>query len=185
MDVKYLPYLLPNKQKCYVYNFVDHASRWQFKMVFDSYGAMQTERFMRELLRVVPFKIKRLQTDNGSEFTNIFAKKLAHAKKHILDEICEDNGIIKKLIPPGEKELNGLVERSHRQDDNQLYNTIKPTNLQEFANILKDYCEWNNEYRLRRPLGWISSNRYLKIWTPLLIKKEETEAKKPELEIAA
>ncbi len=174
MDVKYLPHLLPSKKKCYVYNFVDHASRWQFKMVFESYGSMETEEFMRALLRVVPFKIKRLQTDNGTEFTNTFGKNMMQRKKHILEEICEEYGIVKKLIPPGEKELNGLVERSHRQDDNQLFNSIEPKSIAEFRALLKDYCVWNNEYRLRRPLGWISANKYLKIWSPLFAKKEET-----------
>ena len=181
MDVKYLPYLLPNKKKCYVYNFVDHASRWQFKMVFESYCILETEEFMQNLLSTVPFKIKRLQTDNGSEFTNTLAKKFAHAQKHILDEICEKNKIIKKLIPIGEKELNGLVERSHRQDDNQLYNTIKPRDIEEFKAMLKDYCTWNNDYRLRRALGWISANRYLKIWSSILHKKGQNEVRKEPL----
>jgi len=167
MDVKYLPHLLPNKQKCYVYNFVDHASRWQFKKAYDGFGAMQTDDFMNLVLKNTPFKITRLQTDNGSEFTNIFAKFLSNTKPHILDIICQNNGITKKLIPPGEKELNGLVERSHRQDDNQLYNTIKPKTLNDFNLMLDDYWKWNNDYRLRRALGWITANRYLKIWSSI------------------
>lgn len=173
MDVKYLPHLLPGKEKCYVYNFVDHASRWQFKKAYDSYGALQTEDFMTLVIKNCPFKINRLQTDNGSEFTNVFAKKVLDPKLHILDIICKENNIQKRLIPPGEKELNGLVERSHRQDDNQLYNTIKPKNLKEFNLMLDDYWKWNNDYKLRRPLGWITANRYLKIWSSIIKNKAE------------
>ena len=75
MDVKHLPHILTNGLKSYVYNFVDHASRWQFKRAYESYSAYSTNLFMQELLLTCPFKILRLQTDNGVEFTN---KYLSH-----------------------------------------------------------------------------------------------------------
>lgn len=179
MDVKYLPHLLGEKKKCYVYNFVDHASRWQIKKAYDSYGCLETEDFMKYVLNNVPFKIRRLQTDNGAEFTNIFAKKVEDPTPHILNIICDKNDIQKRLIPPGEKELNGLVERSHRQDDNQLYNTIKPHSLNDFNLMLADYWVWNNSYRLRRATGWITADRYIKIWSS--IKKNNDHNKVTEL----
>lgn len=175
MDVKYLPHLLGEKKKCYVYNFVDHASRWQIKKAYDSYGCLETEDFMKYVLAHVPFKINRLQTDNGSEFTNIFAAKVADPSPHILNIICEKNNIQKRLIPPGEKELNGLVERSHRQDDNQLYNTIKPKTLNDFNLMLADYWVWNNDYRLRRATGWITANRYIKIWSSIIKNNQDNK----------
>lgn len=184
MDVKYLPHLLGEKRKCYVYNFVDHASRWQFKKAYYSYGGLETEDFMKHVLANVPFKINRLQTDNGAEFTNHFAKKVSDPKPHILNIICDQNDIQKRLIPPGEKELNGLVERSHRQDDNQLYNTIKPENLHDFNLMLSDYCVWNNDYRLRRATGWITANKYIKIWSSIKKNNGDNEATTPTTEEA-
>jgi len=39
MDVKYQIHLLGNKQKCYVYNFIDHASNWSIKYLYPAYNA--------------------------------------------------------------------------------------------------------------------------------------------------
>ena len=165
MDIKHLPYILRTKQKCYVYNFVDHASRWQFKMVFESYGHTETAEFFKELIKKCPFKILRLQTDNGVEFTNKYNSHLDATKAHPLDILCEQNNIKHKLIPVGEKELNGLVERSHRMDDEQLYQTIRPKDLREFRESLKEYCQWTNQHRLRKAIKWLTPEQYIEIWT--------------------
>lgn len=93
LDVKYLHHIQGNKKKAYVYKFIDHASRWQFKKAFDAFGAMQTIDFMKELLKIVPFKIKILQTDNGVEFTNKFLTHLGDPRSHALDRLCEEHGI--------------------------------------------------------------------------------------------
>jgi transposase len=68
-DVKHLPKLLENGQKCYVYNFVDHACRWTYKRAYDSYGPSETRDFMQRVIKHAPFPITRAQTDNGIEFT--------------------------------------------------------------------------------------------------------------------
>ena len=83
-----------------------------------------TEDFMERLIKTTPFKIERLQTDNGIEFTFKWASKhYDDPKQHRLFKICYRESINHKLIPPGEKELQGLVERSHRQD---LFSRIVP-----------------------------------------------------------
>lgn len=75
MDVKYQTHLLSNKSRAYVYNFIDHASNWSYKMAYPAINAKNTEDFMERLLKKCPFKIKRLQTDNGIEFTFKWASK--------------------------------------------------------------------------------------------------------------
>ena len=66
------------------------------------------------------FKIKKIQTDNGAEFTNKFLSEARcmgkTPKEHILDTMCQKEAILHKLIPVGECELNGKVERSHGDD---------------------------------------------------------------------
>ncbi len=83
-------------------------------------------------------------------------------KEHPLEEFYRKNDITKKLIPVGEKEVNGLVERSHRMDDNELYNTIKPINIDHFNRLLIDHVQWLNNHRRRKPLNWKTSHEYLK-----------------------
>jgi transposase len=161
MDVKHLPKIMSNGQKVYVYNFVDHASRWEFKRAYTDIGAAITEIFVRELLAAVPFKIARLQTDNGSEFTNHLISHVDEPRPHILDEICTQHNIRHGLIPPGEKELNGLVERSHRADDEEFYHRTKVDSLAELNRLLKGHCYFRNYVRRRKALGWKTSNEWL------------------------
>ncbi|MGK5087136.1 DDE-type integrase/transposase/recombinase [Bdellovibrionota bacterium FG-2] len=160
-DVKHLPHLLPQAQKCYVYNFVDHASRWSFKKAYDSYGPSETKDFIMAVIAAASFTIYRLQSDNGIEFTNKYVSHADNPKKHALDQLCESSGIRHVLIPPGEKELQGLVERSHRQDDEELFHRIKPLSLEAFNKILSQHCEWRNDKRRRKALGWRTSNEFL------------------------
>jgi transposase len=130
MDVKYQLHLLENKEKAYVYNFVDHASNWSYKRAYSRINTNNTEDFMEKIMKACPFKIKRLQTDNGVEFTFKWISEYSDDPKvHPLMKFCHLNEIKHKLIPPGEKELQGLVERSHRQDDQELFSMINPHDL--------------------------------------------------------
>lgn len=161
-DVKHLPHLLPELEKCYVYNFVDHASKWAFKRAYASYGPSETKDFMYAVIQAAPFVITRSQTDNGVEFTNKYVSLVDDPKPHALDLFCESHGIRHVLIPPGEKELQGLVERSHRQDDEELFHRIEPRSLEEFNKILFEHCLWRNKSRRRKALGWKTSDEFLK-----------------------
>ncbi len=176
-DVKHLPRLLSNRRKCYVYNFVDHASKWAFKKAYDSYGPSETKDFMNSVIANAPFKISRLQSDNGVEFTNKYISKIEDPKPHALGILCDRHGIRHVLIPPGEKELQGLVERSHRQDDEELFHRIHPKDLVEFNKLLADHCEWRNSKRRRKALGWKTSNQFLAEYES---KKEEVSELKTE-----
>ena len=160
-DVKHLPRILGNGEKCYAYNFVDHASKWAFKYVYDSYGPSETKDFMSRVVAAAPFDISRSQTDNGVEFTNKYLTHVDNPKVHALDIFCESHGIRHVLIPPGEKELQGLVERSHRQDDEELFHRIKPYDLTELNKMLAQHCEWRNGKRRRKAIGWKSSDEFL------------------------
>jgi transposase len=160
-DVKHLPHLLGNGEKCYNYNFVDHASKWAFKKAYDSYGPMETKDFMACVIAAAPFTISRLQSDNGVEFTNKYISRVDEPKIHALTTLCASHEIRHVLIPPGEKELQGLVERSHRQDDEELFHRIKPSNLAEFNKILALHVQWRNAKRRRKLLDWKSSNEFL------------------------
>ncbi len=165
MDVKYQTHLLLNKEKAYVYNFIDHASNWSFKYAYSRISADNTRDFMERLLKVCPFKIRRLQTDNGIEFTYKWTSKNPDdPKEHPLLKLCAKENIVHKLIPPGEKELQGLVERSHRQDDQELYSKISPIDIDEFNDLLKGYYIFRNRGRRFKKLTWRSPDSWLEIY---------------------
>lgn len=162
MDVKYQLHLLTNKQKCYVYNFIDHASNWSFKYAYPAINERNTHDFMKKLLTKCPFEIYRLQTDNGIEFTFKYVSGAPdEPKEHLLGKFCKDHNINHKLIPPGEKELQGLVERSHRQDDQELFSRIKPNELGQFNKLLEEYANERNQNRRFKKLNWKTPNQWL------------------------
>jgi hypothetical protein len=163
MDVKYFMRALKDGSRVYVYSLVDHASKWRHRRAFSMVGNLQTKEFLEEALRLAPFKIQCIQTDNGAEFTNRFNSHPDDPKPHLVDEICARHGIRHKLIPPGEKELQGLVERSHRQDDEELYHRIRgePHTLAGLNSVLDSHTRWSNASRRRKSLGWQSANQWL------------------------
>jgi transposase InsO family protein len=65
--------------------------------------------FLQELRRDLPFPIRKLQCDNGSEFPLAFKLAVAAA------------GIRHKYIKPRRPQQNGKVERSHRIDDDEFW----------------------------------------------------------------
>ncbi len=161
MDVKYQLHLLTNKSKAYVYNFIDHASNWSFKYAYSRINARNTDDFITRVSLVCPFKINRLQTDNGVEFTSKYLCVAKDPEDHLLDQFCSHNNIIHKLIPPGEKELQGLVERSHRQDDQELFSRINPKDLEEFNRLLTFYQDERNRKRRFKKLSWKTPDEWL------------------------
>lgn len=160
-DVKHLPHILQSQEKCYVYNFVDHASKWEFKHAYLSYGPAETKDFVERVLKHCPFQITRWQTDNGVEFTYKYVSLVDKPRRHALDKICKKNNIRHVLIPPGEKELQGLVERNHRMDDEELYHRIRPQNIRELNRYLEAHYKWKNSSRRRKSLDWKTPNEWL------------------------
>ena len=166
IDVKYVTTALKSGARAYVYSFVDHASKWRFKRAYEMFGNLQTKAFMEELLLSVPFPIQKIQSDNGGEFTNRFNSHPDDPKPHLLDEICQTHGIRHKLIPPGEKELQGLVERNHRQDEDELYHRLTKR-IETIAGLnteLDRYCSWANGRRRRKALTWKTSDQWLAVY---------------------
>ena len=161
IDVKYQIHLLKNKQKSYVYNIVDHASNWSYKRAYSTYNAKNTKDFMEKLIKICPFTIKRIQSDNGVEFTYKYVSIADDPKEHPLDKFCTENNIVHKLVPPGEKELQGLVERSHRQDDQELFSRITPETLEEFNKHLNIFYKYRNKNRRFKKLNWKTPNEWL------------------------
>ncbi len=176
LDVKYQTHLLMNKEKAYVYNFIDHASNWSFKYAYSRISADNTRDFIERILKVCPFVIKRIQTDNGIEFTFKWISEFSDdPKRHPMMKLCEEQNIRHKLIPPGEKELQGLVERSHRQDDQELFSNITPFDLNSFNELLETYYKFRNGSRRFKKLSWNTANGWLNNYNLSQEKNEKSE----------
>ena len=112
VDVKYLHQMADESSWRYLFVAIDRATRWVFIHVYKSKTAANARRFLRDLERACPIRIRTVLTDNGREFTDrLFGlRKRSPTGKHAFDQLCTDLGIEHRLAPPAHPQTNGMVE---------------------------------------------------------------------------
>lgn len=125
IDVKYVPGSVSGQQY-FQYTAIDKASRWRHLEIYDEQITYHSVLFLGEIIRRAPFRICSIKTDNHSTFTNYYTgtnkrSDLLVKSLHVLDTRCRELGIKHYLIDPGKPAQNGTVERSHREDQEKLY----------------------------------------------------------------
>jgi transposase InsO family protein len=125
IDVKYVPGTIVGRQY-FQYTAADKASRWRHLEIYDAQVNHHSVLFLEEIIRRAPFQILAIKTDNHSTFTNYYTgtnkrSDLLVKSLHALDARCRELGIKHYLIDPGKPAQNGTVERSHREDQEKLY----------------------------------------------------------------
>ena len=76
-----------NGQKCYRFTAVDECNRWTFREMYDKHSNVSAKDFLLKLIRHAPFPILRIQTDNGTEFTNTLVVTSPHIR-HSSNKYC-------------------------------------------------------------------------------------------------
>ena len=155
MDFKYVPFKVKDRQY-YQLSCVDHHSSWRLIRIYEKKDLYAVECFLQDLERECPFAIMQIQTDNDLAFTHKFWKLIMGFDptfEHPLAEWCKENEVEQKLIPVGEKELNGKVENTHKQDDREFFSQINPQNLEHLQMLSIAYERRWNEQRKTRSLG--------------------------------
>jgi len=147
IDIKYVPTRVKNR-RYYQFTAIDCATRWRYLKVYDSPSNYSAICFLKELIKIAPFKIKAIKTDNDACFTNRYTGYLKSAdtfnpRLHPLDLQCQELNIAHYLIDPGKPAQNGKVERSHRTDQEQFYNRTKFKTFEELKYRVK---LWNMYY---------------------------------------
>lgn len=94
-------------------------------------------KFLRKVMREMPFKVKSIQVDGGSEFMKDFEKE------------CENLKLPLYVLPPSRPQYNGGVERGNRIFREEFYarNDIKAESIGAFKLELKKAVLKYNSYR--------------------------------------
>lgn len=147
IDIKYVPKRIGLK-RYFQFTAIDCASRWRYLKIYDDMGNGHTLEFVEELIKVAPFRIRAIKTDNGSCFTNRYTgyqKSVdpLNPRLHPLDIFLQSKNIIHYLIDPGKPAQNGKVERSHRTDQEMFYDRRKFKTILGLKRAIK---QWNNNY---------------------------------------
>jgi transposase InsO family protein len=126
------------KIKRFQYTAIDDATRIRALKIYDRHTQANAIDFVDYVIKLFPFRINNIRTDNGHEF---------QAKFHWH---VEDLGMKHSYIKPGTPQLNGKVERSHRTDRKEFYQLLEYTNDVDLNRKLKD---WGTFYNYHRPHG--------------------------------
>ena len=147
IDIKYVPNRIKGK-RFYQFTAIDCASRWRYLKIYDDMGSEESILFTTELIKIAPFKIRAIKTDNGSCFTNRYTgyQKSAdplNPRLHPLDLFLMSKNILHYLIDLGKPAQNGHVERSHRTDQEMFYDRRK---LKTVLGLKRAIKQWNIYY---------------------------------------
>ena len=85
-----------------VYDAIDDCSRFVYAKLMPGHTQQDSIAFVNELILAMPFTIKVIRTDRGTEFANKFTEHL------------QKLGIEHKKNPPHTPQHNGKIERYHR-----------------------------------------------------------------------
>jgi len=128
----------------------DVVSRWDVIEVHRRATSTAAALFLQTLVRRLPFPLRALQVDGGSEFAAVF------------EEACRQRGVRLFVLPPRSPKLNGRVERANRTHTEEFYE-ITPCPLQ-ITQLNQELLDWERTYNTVRPhqaLGYLTPHEFL------------------------
>jgi len=155
MDVRPLPGTILKHFSAY-----DVVSRWNVLGIFSRATSETAKRFLDDMEKRTPNKIKAIQIDGGSEFQSVF------------EDECQKRGILLYVLPPRSPKLNGGVERANRTHTEEFYEIVDSTF--ELADIRPKLLEWEaicNTIRPCQAINYMTPNEKLKLFR--ITNKEE------------
>ena len=131
-------------------SLVDEQSRYAVAEIGIGASARTVAGHLDRMRARLPFPVKAIQVDGGSEFKADF------------EAYCQERGIRLFVLPPRSPKLNGKVERLQRTFEEECYQcTDVPLRVAELAAALRDYETTYNTIRPHRALGYRTPAQYL------------------------
>jgi len=141
IDVKFISPLPGSRRKYYQFTAIDDCTRLRVLRIYERLNQQSAIQFLDYVLAKLPFRVERIQTDNGAEFQSAF-------HYHVLDR-----GIGHVYIRPATPRLNGKVERSHRIDAEEFYRMLDGVVIDDAGVFNERLREWEDFYNFNRPHG--------------------------------
>jgi len=141
-----------NGIKRYIITAIDLKSEFGFAYGYRNHSSKSAADFFSKVQSVVPFRIKRIQTDNGSEFDYLFRD---YAKKH---------NIVHFHNYPKCPRMNAYIERFNRTIQEEFVDYHRETlsyNLDDFNHKLIQWLLWYNTERPHWTLGQTPPMKYV------------------------
>ena len=156
IDVKYVPVecigFQSNYDRYYQITAIDLYSRKRILKLVNEHSSYETSKMLKTLEKDFGFKIKTIQTDNGREFCNE-----REQKKSLFEKVMKKLGIEYIRTRPYCPWQNGVVERSHKIDNELFYNRRIFKSEEEMYKAFKRYSVRTNNIA-RRVLNFRTLN---------------------------
>lgn len=128
----------------------DVISRWDVLEAQQQATARGAARFLTTLRHRMPFPIRSLQVDGGSEFYAAF------------ESACQQAGIRLFVLPPKSPKLNGAVERANRTHTEEFYEVTEcPWTVPALNAELRRWEHTYNTIRPHQALGYRTPLQFL------------------------
>jgi len=138
--------------KRYILTAIDVESDFAFAHSYRTLSSSSSADFLEKLQSVVPFTIKRIQTDNGLEFEKHFRAAL------------EEKKILHFHNYPKCPKMNAYIERFNRTIQEQFIDWHLRSLRDDVNRFNRDLIDWLLWYNTKRPhesLGMVSPLRYI------------------------
>lgn len=165
IDLKYLPQMVDETSRRYVFVAIDRATRWVFVGFAASKTAAAARSFLAAVRKACPFHIRTILTDNGKEFTDrpFGSRQRGESGHHEFDQLCVALGIEHRLIRPRRPQTNGMVERFNGRLE-QVLQTNRFNSADDLETTLRRYVWLYNEHLPQKALGHITPLEALRRW---------------------
>ncbi len=140
----------------------DVVSRWDVIEAHSQANARAASRFLDTLQERLPFPLRAIQVDGGSEFQAFFEAE------------CQRRGIRLFVLPPRSPELNGSVERAHRTHTEEFYEVEDfPLDMAGLNQALRSWERTYNTIRPHQALDWRTPAEYLGLRHPVVAQRPQ------------
>jgi len=138
----------------------DTVSRWDVVQAHPRATGRAAAQFVDSLLARMPFRVRAIQVDGGSEFCGEFEQACARRKVQLF------------VLPPRSPKLNGRVERAHRTHAEEFYDLYTgPLDMPAINRHLRQWEAVYNTIRPHRSLDKQTPAEYLRRHHPGMARK--------------
>jgi len=128
----------------------DPVAKWTVGKAFNRATAQAAASFLDKIVADMPFPVRAIQVDGGSEFMAEF------------EAACQAKGVALYLLPPRKPQMNGAVERCNGAWRYEFYETYDlPAGVEDLNPILDSFQHLYNNHRPHGALAGMTPAKYL------------------------
>jgi transposase InsO family protein len=138
--------------KLYLFVAIDRTSKFAFAQLVNKANRVTASAFLTALIKVVPYKIHTVLTDNGIQFRlppRYADRPTARFSTHMFGMRCQENGIEHRCTKINHPWTNGQVERMNRTIKEA---TVKRYHYDDHGQLRRHLADFLNAYNFGRRL---------------------------------